>query len=178
MRLPPGREAEADGIEYFERALAESEARGVKIRAIMICNPHNPMGFCYKKSVLLEYLRFAQRHNIHLISDEIYALSVYDTEQADAVRFTSVLSLDPMLEAGCCPSRVHVIYGASKDWSANGLRLGALISQSNPALHTAMESSCLLMKVSSVAVSAMTGSCHSQRLSFSPIGCAVECTPP
>lgn len=45
----------------------------------------------------------------------------------------------------------HVVYSASKDWGVNGLRLGVLVSQSNPELHTAMESSCLLMKISSAS---------------------------
>lgn len=81
------------------------------------------------------------------------ALSVFATRSLpNATPFTSILSIDPLVEASCSPSRIHAIYGASKDWGANGLRLGALVSQSNPELHTAMESSCLLMKVSSVAV--------------------------
>jgi len=45
----------------------------------------------------------------------------------------------------------HVVYSASKDWGVNGLRLGVLVSQANPELHTAMESSCLLMKISSAS---------------------------
>ena len=38
-----------------------------------------------------------------------------------------------------------------RDFGSNGLRLGCLISQSNPPLHKAMESSILLIKVSSPA---------------------------
>lgn len=76
----------------------------------------------------------------------------------DLQQFVSILSIDPFKEAGCDPSRVHVVYGASKDWGANGLRLGALVSQANPALVTAMESSCLLMKISSASVSVARGS--------------------
>lgn len=64
--------------------------------------------------------------------------------------FTSILAIDPA-SVGCHPSRVHAVYGASKDWGANGLRIGALVSQANPDLHTALESSCLLMKISSAA---------------------------
>lgn len=96
-------------------------------------------------------MRFAERHNLHIISDEIYALSVFDSpNNPRAIPFTSILSIDPVA-VGCSPARVHAIYGASKDWGANGFRVGALISQSNPELHSAMESNALLMKVSSVA---------------------------
>ena len=40
-----------------------------------------------------------------------------------------MLSIDPagIIDAG----RVHVLYGMSKDFSANGFRLGALVSQNN-----------------------------------------------
>ncbi|KAM0755853.1 PLP-dependent transferase [Meredithblackwellia eburnea MCA 4105] len=153
VELPFGKEAHAAaGVEAFEAALIESETKGVKIRAIMLCNPHNPLGFCYSKETLLAYCRFAEKYNIHLISDEIYALSTFTTpDLPDAQPFVSVLSLDPLAEAGCSPSRIHCIYGSSKDWSSNGLRIGALISQANEELHRAMESSCLLMKISSAA---------------------------
>ena len=40
-----------------------------------------------------------------------------------------MLSIDPagIIDAG----RVHVLYGMCKDFSANGFRLGALVSQNN-----------------------------------------------
>mgnify|MGYP001572082241 FL=1 len=77
---------------------------------------------------------------------------ITSTDNPTAQPFVSILSLDPLRDAGCQLSRVHAIYGSSKDWSSNGLRIGALISQGNPELHAAMESSCLLMKISSAAV--------------------------
>lgn len=75
----------------------------------------SPPGFCYSRETLLAYCRFVEKHNLHLISDEIYALSTFTTpSNADAQPFVSLLSLDVLAEAGCCPSRVHAIYGASK----------------------------------------------------------------
>ena len=58
-------------------------------------------------------MKFCQRHMIHLISDEIYALSVWQNpEVPDAVTFESVLSIDTTgiidLEL------VHVLWGMSK----------------------------------------------------------------
>lgn len=51
---------------------------------------------------------------IHLIVDEIYALSTFDTpDQPDAQPFVSILSIDPQ-SVGCHPGRVHAVYGASK----------------------------------------------------------------
>lgn len=58
-------------------------------------------------------MKFCQRHQIHLISDEIYALSVwYNPEAPDAVTFTSVLSID--MDGIINPSLVHVLWGMSK----------------------------------------------------------------
>jgi xeroderma pigmentosum group C-complementing protein len=56
-------------------------------------------------------MRFCNMHKIHLISDEIYALSVYLSDSSHTA-FTSVLSIDP---SGIVdPSLVHVLYGMSK----------------------------------------------------------------
>ncbi len=53
----------------------------------------------------------------------------------DATTFHPVLSMD--LGGVIDPLRVHVLYGASKDFCANGLRLGALHSR-NAALIAAI----------------------------------------
>lgn len=134
VELTRGKEADASSVDDFERAYIKSEKEGVKIRAVMLANPNNPLGFCYSKETLLAYCRFVEKYDLHLISDEIYALSVYDTpgtipacfetpsfnqvlriiDDPDAQRFVSLLSVDALAEAGCSPARIHVIYGASK----------------------------------------------------------------
>lgn len=56
-------------------------------------------------------MRFCNKHNIHLISDEIYAMTVYHTDNQHP-GFTSVLSIEP---SGIIdPNLVHVMYGLSK----------------------------------------------------------------
>lgn len=57
-------------------------------------------------------MKFCQKHHIHFISDEVYALSVYDTGNADAAPFTSVLSFDTtdLIDN----DHLHVFYGMSK----------------------------------------------------------------
>jgi aspartate/methionine/tyrosine aminotransferase len=77
---------------------------------------------------LQEIARFCGRNNLHLISDEIFALSVYNNPQAaDVTPFTSILALD--LEHCIDRQLVHVAYGAGKDFGATGLRLGVLHSR-------------------------------------------------
>jgi aspartate/methionine/tyrosine aminotransferase len=57
-------------------------------------------------------MEFSASKEIHLISDEIYALSTYEREDRPSEKFTSVRSIDP---SGIIDSRqVHVLYGMSK----------------------------------------------------------------
>ena len=68
------------------------------------------------------------KHDLHLISDEIYAKSVFpNLSTPKAVPFVSTLSLD--LDGVIDKTRHHVLYGASKDFCANGLRLGFVCTQ-------------------------------------------------
>lgn len=73
-------------------------------------------------------MKFCQSHNIHLISDEIYACSTFDSGESSATPFTSILAIDP---AGLIDTeRLHVTYGFSKDFGSAGLRIGAIITRS------------------------------------------------
>jgi len=102
------------------------------------------------KATLKELLLFCQKHEIHCVSDEIYALSIFENPEApDAVPFTSVLSLN--LTGIIDPSLVHVIYGMSKDFGANGFRLGAFVSQSNARIIKAMQAISIFSWPSAVA---------------------------
>lgn len=122
-------------VDKYESALVDAEQRGIKIRAVLLVNPHNPVGGlylagfeiygtdgakvtrpwtgrCYPVETLEEIARFCQRHQLHLVSDEVYASCVFDTGDSAAVPFTSILSLD--LQRLIDPHLVHVLYGFSK----------------------------------------------------------------
>lgn len=93
------------------------------IKAIVLSNPHNPLGRCYSKTILAQCLKFCEQHEIHLVSDEVFALSVFVCpDLADPSTFVSALSLDPTL-LGCDFERVHVVWSISKDLAASGVRL-------------------------------------------------------
>lgn len=126
-----------DAVEKYEQALASAKERGVIIRAVLLVNPHNPVGKlaylfgvlldiwlgaylisiwnsgrCYPVKTLKAIARFCDRHKLHLISDEVYASCVFETDDPEAVPFTSILSLD--LNGLIDPNLVHVLYGFSK----------------------------------------------------------------
>ena len=98
---------------------------GRPIKALILANPHNPLGLCYPRCVLEECLRFCQRRNIHLISKEVFALSTFSRSQVDLPEtrhFVSMLALDP-IALDCDPARVHVLWSMSKDFTSAGLKL-------------------------------------------------------
>ncbi|XXH01270.1 hypothetical protein Hte_007624 [Hypoxylon texense] len=117
-------------VAAYEAGFEAAKARGVSIKALLLCNPHNPLGQCYPRETLVELIRFCAAKGIHLISDEIYALSVYKRGDRPSEEFTSVRAIDP---TGIIdPGQVHVLYGMSKqeqDFGSAGMRLGCLVSQ-------------------------------------------------
>ncbi|KAI9678980.1 MAG: hypothetical protein M1822_007406 [Bathelium mastoideum] len=122
-----------DAVNRYEKTLREAETNGTKIRALILVNPHNPLGRCYTGEALEAYLRLCAKYHVHLISDEIYAMSVFPNDDVPYPKpFISVLGFN--LKDYIDPSLVHVLYGMSKDFCSNGLLVGALISQANPRL--------------------------------------------
>ena len=104
-------------IASYEATLEQTR---IPARAVLICNPHNPLGKNYPHDTLAAMLDFCKRMNLHLISDEVYALSQHRAAPADPgeiAGFASALSLED--ERGL----VHVLYSMSKDFGFNGLRL-------------------------------------------------------
>ena len=103
---------------------AAVEAANHPIKALLFTTPNNPLGQVYTRDEVLEIVDWAERRGIHLIVDEIYALSVFGERE-----FVSAASLRLQLGDG-----VHVVWAFSKDFGASGLRCGVLISESRAVL--------------------------------------------
>jgi bifunctional pyridoxal-dependent enzyme with beta-cystathionase and maltose regulon repressor activities len=58
-------------IDRLEDAHKKCEEEGTRIKAVVLCNPQNPIGRCYPRSVLIAYAKFCERHNLHLLSGEL-----------------------------------------------------------------------------------------------------------
>ncbi|KAF2667800.1 putative aspartate aminotransferase [Microthyrium microscopicum] len=126
-----------DVIERYEIAFEKALKSGIKVKAVMIVNPNNPTGRCYTKDALVGLMKFAQKHKIHLISDEVYALSTFDNKTSRYSSFTSVLSINRTNLIS--DDLLHVFYGMSKDFGAAGLKLGCIVTQ-DAALKDAISS--------------------------------------
>ncbi|OCL13814.1 1-aminocyclopropane-1-carboxylate synthase 1 [Glonium stellatum] len=121
----------------YEDALEKAKKDGIRIRALMLCNPHNPLGQCYPKDTIIALMRFCNEHQIHMLADEVYAQSVYETPNKAATQFVSILSFDSSEYID--PNYLHFLYGMSKDLACGGLRLGVLHTR-NKELMRAMSS--------------------------------------
>lgn len=140
----------AEAVSAYEKALLESNKNGTRIRAILLASPHNPLGRPYAHEALVAFFQLCSKYSIHLISDEVYAKSHFpSTDVPDPPPFVSVLSFK--LEDYIDPALVHVIYALSKDFCANGIRIGALLSPFNPQLMRAFRVVASFTRVSQLA---------------------------
>ncbi|XP_064169946.1 1-aminocyclopropane-1-carboxylate synthase-like protein 1 isoform X2 [Anguilla rostrata] len=108
-------------VEKLEKSMEQAKAEGVRVRAVIFVNPHNPLGEIYSAEEMTAFLEFAKRNALHAIVDEVYMLSVFD----ESASFRSVLSFDRLPDV----QRTHVMWGMSKDFAAAGLRMGVVYSQ-------------------------------------------------
>src|SRR5436190_12521862 len=91
---------------YFVPRIIHLDSTCALIFAELICR-------CYSRDAMIEYMRLCQKYQLHLISDEIYALTTFPTQDIQKpIPFTSLLSIpkDNLID----PSLCHVIHGMSK----------------------------------------------------------------
>ena len=84
-----------------------------KSKALLLTNPSNPTGAFLARSDLEQIAAFAIRHDLLVISDEIYGKLLYDGNVA-----TSIAELPGMRE------RTVVVNGFSKAYNMTGWRIG------------------------------------------------------
>ena len=85
-----------------------------KTKAIILNSPSNPTGLTYDKKTLEAIAEIALKHNIYIVSDEIYEKLVYD-----GTEFISIASLSKEIK-----DKTIVINGLSKSHAMTGWRIG------------------------------------------------------
>lgn len=107
--------------EALDRAVAEA---GCEVKALLFTTPNNPLGTVYPAEEIEEVLSWAESAAVHVVFDEVYALSVFGERP-----FTSCARLRRPLG-----DSVHVVWAFSKDFGASGLRCGVLVSENEELL--------------------------------------------
>ncbi len=110
--------------DFRVTAATIQEAITPKTKAILLGYPNNPTGAVMTREIMQEIAILAEKHDLLLISDEIYDRLVY------GVQHTCVPGLPGMRD------RTILLGGFSKDYAMTGWRLGYVCA--NPDLLAAM----------------------------------------
>ncbi|EKF55896.1 aspartate aminotransferase [Galbibacter marinus] len=109
-------------VEEFEKLITP------KTKAILICNPGNPTGYLYTKEEIKKLAALVKKHDLFLISDEVYREFAYDN-----VEHYSILQ-----EKGIQDNAI-VVDSVSKRYSMCGARIGCLVTRNNEVHKTALK---------------------------------------
>jgi aspartate/methionine/tyrosine aminotransferase len=125
-------------------------------RVLLLSHPNNPLGICYPTEVMEECIEWCREREVHLISDEIYAGSVYrqkkmTTSGGEEDTFVSAMSLASSSSSSSSCSNgeekkdeggvglglgpyIHLVYALSKDFALSGLRVGVAYTENEEIL--------------------------------------------
>lgn len=99
-----------------------------KTRAIMFSNPGNPTGVVLTDDEMQMIARIAKKHDLYIISDEVYQGMSYDGIQSKS------MSTIPGIE-----ENLIIIESVSKRFSACGARIGAVVSKNKALMKNMMK---------------------------------------
>jgi aspartate aminotransferase len=106
------RTEESEG--FMLRAEDLEAAVSPRTKALVLNSPSNPTGACYTRERLEEIARVVARHDVMVISDEIYEKLLYD-----GAEHVSLASL-----GGEAREKTIVVNGVSKSYAMTGWRIG------------------------------------------------------
>ena len=119
-----------------------------RTRAIIVNTPSNPLGSVLDRAQLQALLDFARRHDLWVLSDEVYEYFTYGAAHV------SVASLDT-------DNRVFSVFSLSKTYAMTGFRVGYLVTP--PGMASIMRAvqettvSCVNAPAQIAAIAALTG---------------------
>jgi 1-aminocyclopropane-1-carboxylate synthase len=123
--------------EALEEAYKKAEESNIRVKGLLITNPSNPLGTTLDKETLKSLVKFINEKNIHLISDEIYAATVF-TGHEDFVSISEIIEegeIDIDLDL------IHIVYSLSKDMGFPGFRVGIVYSYNDSVVKCARKMS-------------------------------------
>ena len=106
--VPPRPGTVAPDLEALERALTP------RSKVLMINSPNNPSGYVFTEDETRALAEFAVRHDLWLLSDEIYRSLVYEGPEA----------VSPATFSAEARARTLIVDGASKAFAMTGYRIG------------------------------------------------------
>lgn len=112
----------APSIEDFEKAWHPG------IKGVLLCNPSNPTGVLYDKESMIRIGEFCIKHDIFLISDEVYREFCY----SDQAHFSA-------MNIPGAEQNVILVDSVSKRYNLCGARIGCIISRNAEVMTAAVK---------------------------------------
>ena len=109
-------------VEKFEELINS------RTRAIMICNPNNPIGYLYTRREMNQIRDLVKKYDLYLFSDEVYREYIYTGSP-----YISVFHLDGI------ERNTVLIDSVSKRYSECGIRIGCLITKNKEIRQAVMK---------------------------------------
>jgi aspartate aminotransferase len=109
-------------ISEFEKLITS------KTKAVLICNPGNPTGYLYSKEEINQLEQLVIKHDLFLISDEVYREFCYDGYTHNSIMSKQSLS-----------DHAIMIDSVSKRYSMCGARIGCLVTKNKSVYNTALK---------------------------------------
>ncbi|XP_047318933.1 1-aminocyclopropane-1-carboxylate synthase 3-like [Impatiens glandulifera] len=122
----------------LEEAYKTAQTKNLRVKGILVTNPSNPLGTTTTRQELNLLVDFIVKNRLHLISDEIYSGTVFDSPE-----FTSIMEImeERKLRETEAWERVHIVYSLSKDLGLPGFRVGAIYSNDEAVVGAATKMS-------------------------------------
>lgn len=117
VKLAGGKPILVEGLEENEFKITKEQLENSiteKTKALIINSPSNPTGMMYTREELMELGKICLKHNITIVSDEIYEALVYTED-----KHVSIAELSPELK-----NITIIINGVSKSHAMTGWRIG------------------------------------------------------
>ncbi|MBN8252419.1 pyridoxal phosphate-dependent aminotransferase [Priestia flexa] len=117
VKLAEGTPVYVEGSENNEFKITPAQLESVitsKTKAVILNSPSNPTGMIYTREELEAIGEVCLKHNVLIVSDEIYEKLVYD-----GAEHVSIAELSPALK-----EQTIIINGVSKSHSMTGWRIG------------------------------------------------------
>ncbi|MGV8897536.1 MAG: MalY/PatB family protein [Rhodoglobus sp.] len=114
-----------EGVEGWHLDLDRVEAAFISgARALLLCNPHNPLGLPHDRETLVDLAMLAARHEVLVIADEVHAPLTHH-----GAVFTPFAAV-----ATAAGARAVTVTSASKGWNMAGMKCALMVPSDARAL--------------------------------------------
>ncbi len=114
-------------ITHLENTQSSLQEEGKQFKILVLTNPDNPTGRLYTASELEAISHWCVTHQIHLVVNELYALSIINTQDPaitnDYKEHIPFVSFAQIMATKKSPY-LHMLYAFSKDFGISGFRVG------------------------------------------------------